>query len=98
VYNISINNKGDFEMTARIVKIEKMNTDNTKEIRRTLKENGIKVSQCRLGSNRYYLLLHTSDNYKASEILAKHGYTQRIPMKNSALHQSTNMMMEKVTI
>ena len=50
-------------------KCYQMNTTDSKEIKKLMVDNGLKVTMCRLGSNRFYLQLHTSNNVKAIEIL-----------------------------
>jgi RimJ/RimL family protein N-acetyltransferase len=46
----------------------------TKKIREALKSNGFTVKRAKLGSNRFYVLVHTDDNRKARALIESLGF------------------------
>lgn len=76
----------------------KMNAGDTKEIRNILKSAGLDVKQCRLGSNRFYAQIHTSDNTQAMKVLAQSKYVPSIfDTKTPAeIRNITDIMIRKV--
>jgi len=46
----------------------------TQQLRLTLKAAGLSVKRCKLGGNRVYILVHTSDNREAIKIIEPLGY------------------------
>lgn len=87
----------------QITKVHSVNTEDTKKIRQALKNVGLKVSHCKLGSNRYYILVETSDNIQALPVIESLGYSLDSIWRNTlenhpGLFQNDNMMVRKETI
>ena len=58
----------------QITVIKPVGPEDTAALRAALKAAGFKVRKCRLGSNRYYILVHTDDNLAALDGIEKMGY------------------------
>jgi len=77
--------------------IFRVSPKDTKLIRQTLKDNGFKVKQCKLGGNRQYILIHTDDNKKALPVISEMGYTINSIWLESPenIFQNNSMMFRK---
>ena len=71
---------------------------NTRIIRALLKTKGLKVKQCRLGSNRYYILVNTDNNRQARTILDANGYglNPLFESEHDHIFQNDHMMIHKI--
>ena len=71
----------------------------TRIIRALLKAAGFKVNQCRLGSNRWYILVNTDDNRKARTVLEVNGYelNYNFETEHDHIFQRDHMMFHRTS-
>ena len=80
-----------------IQRIYRVNPNNTKEIRAALKGAGFKVRRCQLGSNRFYILIHTDDNRAARPVIESLSYSLNPIWENADndIFQNDKMKFER---
>lgn len=87
----------------KLVRQHSLTTKDTKRIREALKNASLKVTRCKLGSNRYYILVVTNDNIKALEVIENLGYTldsiwRKTLENHSELFRNDNLKIHKETV